>query len=61
MGSITEWVTDAIGDYGLYAVFGLMLVDAVLPAASELVMLYSGVVAAGALSGASVTLFGWEF
>jgi membrane protein DedA with SNARE-associated domain len=61
MGSITEWVTHAIGDYGLYAVFGLMLVDAVLPAASELVMLYSGVVAAGALSGASVTLFGWEF
>ncbi len=61
MSSITEWVTHAIGDYGLYAVFVLMLVDAVFPAASELVMLYSGVVASGALAGASVSLFGWEF
>jgi membrane protein DedA with SNARE-associated domain len=51
-------ITSAIGDYGLYAVFGLMLVDAVLPAASELVMLYAGAVAAGAFSGHEVTLFG---
>lgn len=61
MGSLTEWITHAVGDYGLYAVFTLMLVDAVLPAASELVMLYSGVVAAGAFSGLSVSLFGSEF
>jgi membrane protein DedA with SNARE-associated domain len=51
-------ITSAIGDYGLYAVFGLMLVDAVLPAASELVMLYAGAVAAGAFPGHEVTLFG---
>jgi membrane protein DedA with SNARE-associated domain len=56
--SITEWVTAAIGDYGLYAVFTLMLVDAVLPAASELVMLYAGAVAAGAFAGQRVVLAG---
>src|SRR5215211_7362212 len=36
-----------------------MLVDAVLPAASELVMVYGGALAAGALAG-SVVLFGRE-
>jgi membrane protein DedA with SNARE-associated domain len=55
---ISDAVTGFIGDYGLYAVFSLMLVDAVLPAASELVMLYAGAVAAGAFAGHDVTLFG---
>jgi membrane protein DedA with SNARE-associated domain len=55
---MTEAVTSAIGDYGLYAVFLLMLVDAVFPAASELVMLYAGAVAAGAFAGHDVTFFG---
>jgi membrane protein DedA with SNARE-associated domain len=58
MHEITEAVTGFIGDYGLYAVFVLMLVDALLPAASELVMLYAGAVAAGAFAGHDVTLFG---
>lgn len=58
IASITGWVTSAVGDHGLYAVFGLMLVDAVLPAFSELVMLYAGVVAASAFSGLDVVLFG---
>jgi membrane protein DedA with SNARE-associated domain len=58
MHGITSAVTSAIGDYGLYAVFLLMLVDAVLPAASELVMLYAGAVAVGAFTGHEVTLFG---
>ena len=57
---MTETITSVIGDYGLYAVFLLMLVDAVLPAASELVMLYAGALAAGAFAGQSVTLFGAE-
>jgi membrane protein DedA with SNARE-associated domain len=35
-----------------------MLIDAVLPAASELVMLYAGVVASGAIAGQGVVLFG---
>jgi membrane protein DedA with SNARE-associated domain len=60
MHGITSSITSAIGDYGLYAVFLLMLVDAVLPAASELVMLYAGAVAAGAISGQEVALFGSE-
>lgn len=60
MPGITDAVTGAIGDYGLYAVFALMLVDAVLPAASEIVMVYAGAVAAGAFAGHSVTLLGVE-
>ena len=58
MHGITTAVTGAIGDYGLYAVFLLMLVDAVLPAASELVMVYAGAVAVGAFPEHEVTLFG---
>ncbi len=58
MHEITEAITAVIGDYGLYAVFALMLVDAVLPAASELVMLYAGALAAGALAGHHVTFLG---
>jgi membrane protein DedA with SNARE-associated domain len=58
MGEVTQWITDVVGDYGLYAVFLLMFVDAVLPAASEIVMLYAGAVAAGAFTGQTVTLFG---
>ncbi len=60
MHEITEAVTALVGDHGLYAVFALMLIDAVLPAASELVMLYAGALAAGAISGHQVTLFGAE-
>ena len=58
LSGITEVVTSAIGDYGLYAVFVLMLVDAVLPAASEVVMVYGGAVAAGAFADQDVVLFG---
>jgi membrane protein DedA with SNARE-associated domain len=49
-----------IGDHGLYAVFALMLLDSVLPAASELVMLYAGVLASGALPGQDIVLFGHQ-
>jgi membrane protein DedA with SNARE-associated domain len=52
--------TSFIGDHGIYAIFGLMLVDAVIPAASELVMVYGGALAAGAVAG-HVTLFGHRF
>jgi membrane protein DedA with SNARE-associated domain len=60
MHSITETITGWIGDYGLYAIFLLMLVDAVLPAASELVMVYGGALAAGAFAAHTPTLFGLE-
>jgi membrane protein DedA with SNARE-associated domain len=58
IASITGSITSAIGDYGLYAVFGLMALDAVFPAASELVMVYAGAIASGAIAGQDVTLFG---
>jgi membrane protein DedA with SNARE-associated domain len=58
LSGITDAVTSAIGDYGLYAVFFLMLIDAVFPAASELVMVYAGALAAGAFPNQDVTLFG---
>ena len=58
LGSITSSVTSAIGDWGLYAVFLLMVLDAVFPAASELVMVYAGALAAGAFPGQTVTLLG---
>lgn len=58
MDGITEAVTTWIADYGLYAIFLLSLVDAVLPAASELVMVYGGALAVGAFSDAHLTLFG---
>jgi membrane protein DedA with SNARE-associated domain len=60
VSDITDAVTEAIGDHGLYAVFVLMAIDAVLPAASEVVMLYAGALAAGAFAGQSVTLFGHQ-
>jgi membrane protein DedA with SNARE-associated domain len=58
LSEITHQITSLIGDYGIYAVFGLMAIDAVLPAASELVMVYGGALAAGAFAGREVTLFG---
>ena len=40
-------LTTVVGDYGLYAVFLLMAIDAVFPAASEAVMVYGGAVVPG--------------
>ncbi len=58
MHEITDAVTQWIADYGLYAIFFLSLVDAVLPAASEVVMVYAGALAGGAFAGQNVTIFG---
>jgi len=44
-------VTSFVGDHGLLAVAILMFVAAILPAASELTMVYGGALASGALSG----------
>ncbi len=57
LASLSGSITHQIAVHGIYAVFVLMAVDAVFPAASELVMLYAGALAAGAFS-ASVSLFG---
>jgi membrane protein DedA with SNARE-associated domain len=59
LASVSSSFTSAVANHGVYAVFGLMAIDAVFPAFSELVMLYAGAVAAGAFPGAhGVTLFG---
>jgi membrane protein DedA with SNARE-associated domain len=51
-------ITSLVGSHGVYAVFLLMLAAALLPAASELVMVYAGAVAGGAFASAHVELFG---
>ena len=48
---MTSHLTNWIADHGLLAVFLLMAVDAVLPAGGELVMLFGGALAAGAIAG----------
>jgi membrane protein DedA with SNARE-associated domain len=58
LASITGSVTTFVGDHGVYAVFLLMAVGAVFPAASELVMLYAGALASGAFASQHVVLFG---
>jgi membrane protein DedA with SNARE-associated domain len=56
--NVTSQVTHWIAHQGIYAVFVLMAFDALLPVGGELVMLYAGVVAAGAVAGQTATLFG---
>ena len=59
LASVTSTVTSHVASQGVYAVFILMAIDAVFPAASELVMLYAGAVAAGVFASAHhVSLFG---
>lgn len=59
LASVSASFTSQVGNHGVYAVFGLMAIDAVFPAFSELVMLYAGAVAAGAFRAAhGVTLPG---
>ena len=59
LASVSATFTSQVAHHGVYAVFGLMAIDAVFPAASELVMLYAGAVAAGVFPAAhGVTLFG---
>jgi membrane protein DedA with SNARE-associated domain len=49
---MTTHLTHWIAAHGLVAVFVLMAIDAVLPAGGELVMLFAGALAAGAIAGA---------
>jgi membrane protein DedA with SNARE-associated domain len=52
-------VTSFVATHGVYAVFVLMLIDALFPVASELIMVVGGALAAGVFSH-HVTLFGHE-
>jgi membrane protein DedA with SNARE-associated domain len=60
LASLSGSLTHQIASHGIYAVFVLMAIDAVFPAASELVMLYGGALASGALASTHVSLFGWH-
>jgi membrane protein DedA with SNARE-associated domain len=61
VASITSSFTSAVASHGIYAVFGLLALGAVFPAASELVALYGGAVAAGVFASAhGVSVFGWD-
>jgi membrane protein DedA with SNARE-associated domain len=51
-------LTSFVGGHGVYAVFLLMLAAAIVPAGSELVMIYAGAVAGGTFASAHVVLFG---
>ena len=58
LASITGSITSFVGNHGVEAVFLLMMIDAVFPAASELVMVYAGAIASGAFPSQHVVLFG---
>jgi membrane protein DedA with SNARE-associated domain len=59
LAGLSSSFTSQVANHGVYAVFGLMAIDALFPAFSELVMLYAGAVAAGVFPAANgVTLFG---
>jgi membrane protein DedA with SNARE-associated domain len=58
LASVSSSITGQIASHGVLAVFLLMAIDAVFPAASELVMLYAGALAAGAFATHGVHLFG---
>ena len=58
LASVSSSFTSAVATHGVYAVFGLMAIDAVFPAFSELVMLYAGAIAAGAFATHGVHVFG---
>jgi membrane protein DedA with SNARE-associated domain len=58
LASVSGSLTTFVGDHGVYAVFLLLALGAVLPAASELVLLYAGALASGAFASQHVVLFG---
>src|SRR5438309_758319 len=62
LASVSGSITSQIASHGVYAVFVLMAIDAVFPAASELVILYGGAIAgAGWALGKSYERFDHGF
>ena len=57
LASLSSSLTNQVAAHGIYATFVLMAIDAILPAGSELVMLYAGAVAAG-VTTTQLGLFG---
>ncbi len=58
LASITGQLTAWIGQHGVYAVFAIMAVDALLPVGGELTMLYAGALASGAVVASHPALLG---
>jgi membrane protein DedA with SNARE-associated domain len=58
IASLTSQLTSSIAHHGVYAVFALMAVDALLPVGGELIMLYAGALSAGAIAGQHPVVFG---
>ncbi|TML98444.1 MAG: DedA family protein [Actinobacteria bacterium] len=58
LAALTSQLTSWIAHHGAYAVFALMGLDALLPVGGELIMLYAGALAAGAIAGQHPVLFG---
>jgi membrane protein DedA with SNARE-associated domain len=62
LASVSSSFTSAVANHGVYAVFGLLALGALLPVGSELVALVGGAVAAGVLARANgVSVFGAHF
>jgi membrane protein DedA with SNARE-associated domain len=49
--SITQTLTEAVSNHGVWAAFLLMAMDALLPVGGELIMVVAGAIAAGAIAG----------
>ncbi len=60
LASISSSITQWIAANGVYAVFALMALDALLPVGGELVMLFAGVLASGSVAGHQTTLLGLD-
>jgi membrane protein DedA with SNARE-associated domain len=58
--TMTAQITDWIANHAVLAVFVLMAIDSVFPAGGELVMLFAGAVASGAIAGSHVGLLGTD-
>jgi membrane protein DedA with SNARE-associated domain len=58
IATLTSQLLTWIAHHGTYAVFALMALDALLPMGGELIMLYAGALAGGAISAEHATLLG---
>jgi membrane protein DedA with SNARE-associated domain len=58
LASITQTLVDGVARDGVYAVFALMAIDALLPAGGELTMLVAGAIAGGAIATHDLAVFG---
>jgi membrane protein DedA with SNARE-associated domain len=60
IASLTGHLTSSIAHHGVYAVFGLMALDALLPVGGELIMVYAGALSAGSIAGQHAVVFGTQ-